>query len=83
MIDKEKIEQATRLFLEGIGEDPERSGIKDTPDRIARMCEEVFGGTAPLRTISRSNTRRAAVCIYRRPSLSVFRNTAAAKSIKA
>ena len=45
MIDKEKIEQATRLFLEGIGEDPERSGIKDTPDRIARMCEEVFGGT--------------------------------------
>ena len=44
MTDQEKIRQAVRLFLEGIGEDPEREGLKDTPDRIARMCREIFGG---------------------------------------
>lgn len=44
MIDQEKIEQAVRLFLEGIGEDVSREGLLDTPDRIARMCEELYGG---------------------------------------
>ena len=40
MVDKQKVEQAIRLLLEGIGEDTEREGLKDTPDRIARMCME-------------------------------------------
>lgn len=40
----EKIQKAVRLFLEGIGDDPEREGIKDTPARVARMCREIFGG---------------------------------------
>jgi len=44
-MDKEKIKEAVRLFLEGIGEDPQREGIKDTPVRVARMCEEIFGGS--------------------------------------
>lgn len=44
MIDKKKIEESVKLFLEGIGEDPNREGLLETPDRIARMCEEVFGG---------------------------------------
>lgn len=44
MIDHGKIEQAVRLFLEGIGEDVSREGLRDTPDRIARMCEELYGG---------------------------------------
>ncbi|RMH79427.1 MAG: GTP cyclohydrolase I FolE [Acidobacteria bacterium] len=39
-IDKEKIRQAVRLFLEGIGEDPNREGLKETPERVARMWEE-------------------------------------------
>ena len=39
-VDKAKIEQAIRLFLEGIGEDPDREGLKETPQRIARMWEE-------------------------------------------
>lgn len=43
MIDKEKIKQAVTLLLEGIGDDPEREGIKETPDRIARMFEEIYG----------------------------------------
>ena len=44
MIDHEKIEQAVKLFLEGIGEDVSREGLTDTPDRIARMCEELYCG---------------------------------------
>ena len=44
MIDKEKIKTATKIFLEGIGEDPNREGLLDTPDRVARMCLELYGG---------------------------------------
>lgn len=44
MIDQEKIKQAVKLLLEGIGEDAEREGLKETPERIARMYEEIYGG---------------------------------------
>lgn len=44
MIDKEKIEAGVRLLLEGIGEDVTREGLLETPERIARMYEEIFGG---------------------------------------
>lgn len=44
MVNREKIEQAVRLLLEGIGEDCDREGLKDTPDRVARMYEEIFAG---------------------------------------
>lgn len=44
MVDKNKVEQAIRLLLEGIGEDPTREGLVDTPNRIARMYEEICGG---------------------------------------
>jgi len=44
MVDKEKIMNAVRMFLEGIGEDPNREGLIETPDRVARMCEDMFGG---------------------------------------
>lgn len=44
MIDQDKVRQAVRLLLEGIGENPDREGLAETPDRIARMCEEIYGG---------------------------------------
>ena len=44
MMDKDKIKTAVTLFLEAIGEDPEREGLLETPDRVARMCEDIFGG---------------------------------------
>lgn len=44
MIDQEKIKDAIRLLLEGIGEDVNREGLVETPDRIARMYEEICGG---------------------------------------
>lgn len=43
-MDQEKIKEGVKLLLEGIGEDINREGLKDTPDRIARMYAEVFGG---------------------------------------
>lgn len=43
-MDKDKIEQAVRLFLEGIGENPDREGLQGTPARISDMCEELFSG---------------------------------------
>ena len=43
-MDKEKIEQAVTLFLEGIGGDINREGIQETPARISAMCEEIFAG---------------------------------------
>ncbi|MDR0491265.1 MAG: GTP cyclohydrolase I FolE [Oscillospiraceae bacterium] len=44
MVNKEKVIAAVKLLLEGIGEDPEREGMRETPERVARMCEEVFKG---------------------------------------
>lgn len=44
MINQDKIRQAVRLLLEGIGEDISREGLIDTPDRIARMYTEIFSG---------------------------------------
>jgi GTP cyclohydrolase I len=43
-VDKSRIEAAIRELLSAIGEDPDREGIQDTPNRIARACEEIFGG---------------------------------------
>ena len=43
-MDLKKIEKGVRLILEGIGEDPERPGLKGTPERVARMYGEIFAG---------------------------------------
>lgn len=43
-MDKDKIKKGVQLIIEGIGEDLGREGLIETPDRIARMYEEVFGG---------------------------------------
>jgi GTP cyclohydrolase I len=40
----EKIEQGVRLILEGIGEDPDRAGLRETPARVGRMYGEIFAG---------------------------------------
>jgi GTP cyclohydrolase I len=53
--DRKKIEEAVRLILEGIGDDPERDGVRETPRRVADMYEEIFAGVnrdpTPLVTV--------------------------------
>ena len=44
MVDQEKVEAAIKLLLEGIGEDPTRDGLLETPARVARMYGEIAGG---------------------------------------
>ncbi|HID95175.1 MAG TPA: GTP cyclohydrolase I FolE [Candidatus Latescibacteria bacterium] len=52
-MDKAKIEMGVRMLLEGIGEDPCREGLRDTPRRIAEMYEEIFAGLSqePEKTV--------------------------------
>lgn len=43
-MDRDKIEQGVRLILEGMGEDPSREGLVDTPARVARAAQEICAG---------------------------------------
>jgi GTP cyclohydrolase I len=43
-INKPQIVQAVRMILEAIGENPEREGLLNTPQRVAKMYEEIFSG---------------------------------------
>ncbi len=43
-MDKDKIKHGVQLIIEGIGENAAREGLIETPDRIARMYEEIFAG---------------------------------------
>lgn len=43
-MDQEKIRQGVKLILEGIGDDVNREGIAETPDRVMRAAAEIFGG---------------------------------------
>ncbi len=60
-VDRERVADLTRQLLEAIGEDPERPGLKKTPERVAELFDELYGGVgadaaAPLRrTISVSH----------------------------
>jgi GTP cyclohydrolase I len=42
--DQKRVEDAVREILYAIGEDPERDGLKETPARVARAFQEMFGG---------------------------------------
>jgi GTP cyclohydrolase I len=44
MVDLKKVQRATRLLLEGLGEDPQRPGLRDTPRRVAQMWKELVAG---------------------------------------
>ena len=43
-IDQPRIAAAVREILAAIGDDPDRDGLRETPDRVARMYAEIFAG---------------------------------------
>jgi GTP cyclohydrolase I len=43
-MDQKKIQEAVKMILEAMGEDPQREGLKETPLRVAKMCGEIFAG---------------------------------------
>src|SRR3954454_4709246 len=43
-VDHERIRRAVREILVAVGEDPDREGLRETPDRVARMYTEMFAG---------------------------------------
>ncbi|MEN6435991.1 MAG: GTP cyclohydrolase I FolE [Anaerolineaceae bacterium] len=53
-VDCDLIEKAAREILVAIGEDPEREGLKRTPERVARMYDELLAGyrTDPVKMVN-------------------------------
>jgi GTP cyclohydrolase I len=57
----EEVKQAIKTIISWIGDDPEREGLKETPDRVFRSYEELFSGYAQdpeeflLKTFSETN----------------------------
>ena len=43
-VDHERIRKAVHEILIAVGEDPDREGLRETPDRVARMYAEMFSG---------------------------------------
>ncbi len=43
-VDLQRIAAAVREILLAVGEDPDREGLRETPDRVARMYDEMFSG---------------------------------------
>ena len=56
----EKVKDSIKIILEYIGENPDREGLKDTPDRMLRMFSEIFRGYDPKKkpTITTFNNGR-------------------------
>lgn len=44
--DHDKIRDGVRMLFEGLGLDPQQPGLRDTPERVARMYDEIFAGLA-------------------------------------
>ncbi|GIK16942.1 MAG: GTP cyclohydrolase 1 [Planctomycetota bacterium] len=59
-MDRERIARAVREILISVGENPDREGLRDTPQRVARMYEELFSGLTenPADLLSTSFTER-------------------------
>lgn len=60
-VDHDRIRRAVREILLAVGEDPDREGLRETPDRVARMYAEIFSGlhTDPAVHLHKAFTQKA------------------------
>lgn len=60
-VDHDRIRRAVREILAAVGEDPDREGLLETPDRVARMYAEIFTGlhTDPAVHLRKTFTQQA------------------------
>lgn len=59
MVNREKVKEAVKLLLEAIGEDGSREGLRDTPERVAGMYEEILSGMGEKPSVHLSKTFEA------------------------
>src|ERR1700739_2976980 len=59
-VDQARIRAAVREILLSVGEDPDREGLRETPDRVARMYAEMFSGMTadPCEPLRRTFTEK-------------------------
>jgi GTP cyclohydrolase IA len=59
-VDQDRIRAAVREILLAAGEDPDREGLRETPERVARLYAEMFGGLGqdPRQLLSRTFTQK-------------------------
>jgi GTP cyclohydrolase IA len=59
-VDQERLEAAVREILLAVGEDPDREGLRETPERVARMYAEMFSGLAkdPRKHLAKTFTQK-------------------------
>jgi GTP cyclohydrolase I len=59
-VDEGRIQAAVREILLAVGEDPEREGLRETPQRVARMYAEMFSGLHedPRKFLQKSFTQK-------------------------
>ena len=43
-MDTKKIQEAVKMIIDAVGEDGNREGLQETPERIAKMYQEIFAG---------------------------------------
>ncbi len=43
-MDTKKIQEAVKMIIDAVGEDGSREGLQETPERIAKMYQEIFAG---------------------------------------
>jgi GTP cyclohydrolase I len=83
MIDKTKIKSAVCMFLEAIGEDKNREGLSETPQRVADMCEELFEEKGPTTILKEfgENTLKNQVLSQKTQKNEFFENWIVVKNI--
>ena len=47
-MDTKKIQEAVKMIIDAVGEDGSREGLQETPERIAKMYQEIFAGLNPV-----------------------------------